>query len=41
MKVQRFLSALVGMKSLFAGTRSAPPVDPDHFDLVLEMETLP
>jgi hypothetical protein len=41
MKLRRFLSALVRMKSLFKVRPSAQPVEIDSRDLVPKMETLP
>jgi hypothetical protein len=41
MKLQRFLSELVGMMSLFAVTPSTQPVETEYLDLMLEIETLP
>jgi hypothetical protein len=41
MKLQRFLSALAGLKSLFKAEAWAQPVEADYLDSVPEMETLP
>ena len=41
MNLQKFLSALRRMKSLFKVRPSALPVETDYLDFVLKMETLP
>jgi hypothetical protein len=40
-KLQRFLSALVRLKSLFKARPLALPVETDYRDLLPKMETLP
>ena len=41
MNLQRFLSALVEMRSLFTGTLSARLLNTGYLGLVMKMETLP
>jgi hypothetical protein len=41
MRLQRFLSALLGLLSMFRGTPSAQPEQADYLDFVLKVETLP
>ena len=41
MNLQRFLSALMEMMSLFAGALSAQLLDTGYLGLAMKMETLP